>query len=143
MAGFDAGHVVNPLDYDFRPFEKAKGVIKEPTDDQITEFLSGMKKVFDDVKGDLPEGAVPDDPVAMLAAMDGLEPDIIKKALGQMSQVYAELCSGKPSAAEIQALPLRIRSKFFEWLAGEVMSPEAVPGAGTRPVSTLPHAAAG
>jgi hypothetical protein len=143
LPGFKAEGVVEPLDYDFRPYVKAHGVIPEPTDAQIAAFLRGVKEIFKKAQADLPTDVDTDDPVAVLKAIDDLDPGAQIEALTKMAEVYAELCSGTPSAREIADLPMRVRTIFFTWLRDEVMSPEAATGGGPQPVTQLRSARAG
>lgn len=143
MPGFVAEGVVEALDYDFRPYSKAHGTIPEPTDAQIAEFLRGIKKVFKEAEKDLPDNLDMDDPVALLKAIDDLDPAVQVKAMADMTGVYAELCSGTPSAGQITELPMRVRSIFFNWLQSEVMAPEAATGGGPAQVKPLRTARAG
>lgn len=140
MAGFKAEGVVEALDYDFRPYVNAQGTIPEPTDKQITTFMVGLKKTYEDAKGEVPEDADLSDPIA---ALDSLDPEAQMAGLTHLNGIYAELCSGTPSAEQISQLPLRVRGIFFAWLQGEVMAPEAVPGGGTAQVRDLRSARAG
>ena len=78
-----------------------------------------------------------------MEALDDLDPEDVVSLMGKMAALYADLCSGDPSKAQILALPMRVRQQFFVWLQTEVMSPEAGPGAGRAQVTPLPRAAAG
>lgn len=130
MPAFDAGSVVEALDWNFAPYTDAKGTIKEPSDKQIAQFLQGIKTMIKDAEGTLPKDVAADDPAALLAALDDLDPEIVVSMMGKMAGVYSELCSRSPTRAQILALPMRVRSVFFAWLQSEVMNPEAAPGAG-------------
>jgi hypothetical protein len=143
MAGFKAEGVVEPLEYDFNPYVKAKGVIPEPTDAQIAAFMRGIKEVFQEAQKDLPGALDMDDPVAVLAAIDNLDPGAQVEAMTKMAEVYAKLCSDTPTQEEITGLPMRVRTIFFTWLRDEVMSPEAAPGDGNAQVTNLRTARAG
>lgn len=144
MPGFNAATVVEPLDWDFEPFVKgAKGTIKEPTDDQIAQFLTDVKAVTAKFRDMVPDGIDGDDPAELLAAINDLDPQIVKVANGEIAGVFAALCSNKPSKTVILQVPPRIRNMFFVWLQQEVMSPEAVPGGGSAQAVTLQPAAAG
>lgn len=148
MPGFNAATVVEPLDYDFRTTENPKaphGVIKEPTDRQLADYLAGIKKLLAKFKGQLPESLLGGDvnPVDLFNAMDDLDPEVVVNFHADMAGLFAELCSGDPSKADILGLPIRVRAIFYAWLQQEVMSPEAAPGAGSGQVVTMPRAAAG
>jgi hypothetical protein len=140
MSGFDAGTAVEPLQCKLKPFADYEGTIKEPSDDQIKTFINDLtefyKSVSDDQKAAVKavESADPDDVLEALNTLDlGAQIDMI----GKMSEAYSRLCSGKPTAAQIQKLPLRHRAAFFAWIQGEVVRPEAGPGAGNGQVVTL------
>lgn len=145
MPAFSAENVVEPLAWDFAPYVNAKGTIPEPTDRQIAEFLSGIKRVVKEAEADadLPQNVDATDPAAVLSALDALDPEKTVEAAGKMGAVYAGLCSGTPSAEQIMALPMRVRTIFFSWLQDEVMNPEAVAPAGNGQVRSLPVGRAG
>jgi hypothetical protein len=143
MAGFKAEGVVEALDYDFRPFVNAHGTIPEPTDKQIAGFLQGFKDMAKEAEKELPTDIDTTDPAAMLAALDSLDSSVVEKMMGRMSEIFAALCNGTPSAEQIADLPMRVRSIFFNWLQTEVMSPEAVPGGGNVREMTPRSARAG
>jgi hypothetical protein len=145
MAGFDAATVVDPLDYTFEPHVASHGTIPEPTDDQIEAFTGAMQSLMKEVQAstDMPGMTGDEGPEKFLEALDSLDPAKIRAQMDQMADVYALLCSGKPTADEIRLLPQRIRNRFFQWISKEVLNPEAGPGAGTAQVIRLPGAAAG
>jgi len=142
MAGFNAATVVEPLDYDFRTKENPKaihGVIKEPNDRQIADYMAGVKKLVKTLQSDLPDALQTgsDDLTALFMAVDDLDPEIIVKFHDEMAGLFAALCSGEPSKEDLLTLPIRIRVVFYGWLQQEVMSPEVAPGAGSN-VTKLP-----
>jgi hypothetical protein len=146
MAGFDSGTVVEPLDYTFEAHIKGcKGTIKEPTDRQLAEYLSGIKELVSSFKGQLPESLVQGstDITELMNAVEDLDPEVIIRFHEGMAGLFAALCSGEPDKATILKLPIRIRAVFYAWLQQEVMSPEAAPGGGSAQVVTMPRAAAG
>lgn len=143
MPAFSAESVVEALDYSFLPYTDAKGTIREPTDKQIASFLAGVKKVVKESEDKLPTTVDAADPASVMEALDDLDPEDVVSLMGKMAALYADLCSGDPSKAQILALPMRVRQQFFAWLQQEVMSPEAGPGAGRTPVRPAPRAAAG
>jgi len=145
MAKFDAGSVVDPLEYDFTTVtgykhRTAKGTIPEPSEEKIAAFLTSLRDTMKDTNGadvDLT------DPSVFLAQLDQYDPDKFLSLYRSISVACAELCSGHPTAQQISDLPLRIRMQFFKWLFGEVMSPEAKTGAGIAEVTPLRSAVAG
>lgn len=144
MGGFKAAEVVAPLDYDFRTKDNPKGrygVIREPNDRQIADYMSGVKKLIKDLKADLPEaiaqGGEDVDLSVLFMAVDDLDPEVVVRFHDDMAALFAALCSGEPGKDDILAVPIRIRVVFYAWLQREVMSPEVEPGAGSN-VTTLP-----
>lgn len=144
MSGFDAGTVVSPLDYTLEPYIGKKGRIKEPSDEQISAFLKTVKEIMVEASTKLDLKLTADASAdEMLAVLQTLDPDIFTDTFRDMAGVYSKLCSGDPSVQDLLALPLRVRIRFFEWLQGEVVNPEAGPGAGIAPVTPLKRSAAG
>jgi hypothetical protein len=151
MPTFDAGEVVESLDWDFTSpkigvaaLRKAKGTIPEPTDAAIGRFLDGLKKLYTEsqkeLTAELPEDATPDQ---MLDALSQLTGESFVKFMADTAELFAELCSNKPDKEQLLLLPLRVRVKFFAWVQQEVVNPEAGTGGGTAAVVKLSSAAAG
>lgn len=146
MPTFDAGAVVEALDWDFsKAGVKAKGTVPEPSDEAIGKFLDDLKKLYTDAKSmglnvELPDNATPDQMMDALASVTG---DAYVKLMAAVAGIFAELCSDKPSKDNLLALPMRVRVKFYGWVQTEVVNPEAGPGAGTVALRSLPSAAAG
>lgn len=152
MPKFDAGSVVEPLDYDFTtvkgyPHRKAKGVIPEPTDQQVAKLIGSLRDAMTDAKSlagdDSTEVQDFSDPAAFLGQLDGYDPEKFLSVYASVAKAYADLCSGSPSLEEITALPMRVRLRFFAWLMQEVVAPEAGPGVGNAAVIPLRMPAAG
>ena len=141
---FDAGTVVEPLNFTLMPFVDAKGTVPEPTDKMISDFLKGLQEMAKEFQGkaglDLDENASPAD---LMAKLNELEISSITDLLAGLTKLVAALCGGKPTEAQLMELPPRHRMKFFEWIQGEVISPEAGPAAGIAQVVNLPRAAGG
>lgn len=133
--GFDAAKAVKPLDWDFSAFDGGSGTVPEPTGKQIAKFYTGLDAVSRDAlkRQDIDADAdVPPDKLleAADAAVDD-EADIV--ALHEkLTGVYADLCHGSPTKAQISKLPFRVRMAFFNWIAGE-LRPEASGAATTQP----------
>ena len=147
MPTFDSSTVtVEDLGWDFHGFGvKAKGVIPEPSDVAIGKFLDDLKGLYTKAKStgldiDLPQDATPDQ---MLAALAGVTGEAFVEFMAALAEIFAELCSAQPTKANLLALPMRVRVKFYAWIQQEVVSPEAEPGAGIAVVRSLPSAAAG
>jgi hypothetical protein len=137
MPGFNAGTVVEPLDWTFEPFVPgATGTVKEPNDDQIAQFLTDVKAFTAKFSDMVPDDVDGDDPAQLIAALNDLDPQIVKTVNGEAAEIFAALCSGEPSAETILQVPPRIRNMFYGWLQQEVMSPEAAPGGGAQQASS-------
>lgn len=143
VAAFNAATVVEALDWSFEPFVAAKGVIREPTDEQIAAYLADVKAIGLEIKEKVPDAPDGNDPVGLMGALEDLDLDIVAALTGRMAGITAALCSGEPSREQILALPPRRRTMFYGWLNAEVMSPEAAPGGGNAQVTTLRRAHAG
>lgn len=143
VAKFDAATVVEPLDWTFEPFVAARGVIREPNDEQIAQYLKDIKAIGEEVRAKIPDAPDGNNPVDLMTALEDLDLDSVAELTGKMAGIIAALCSGEPSRETILALPPRRRTMFYGWLQSEVMSPEAAPGAGKPQVRTLRSAAAG
>jgi len=128
MPGFDAGAVVEPLDWDFTAFKAGKGTVPEPSDAQLGKFIRDVMAAQQTESASLaPLTEAGDDPEAMLAAIAALPEDVLPGATKAMIKPYAELCAGHPSEEQLGKLPPRVRVAFFAWLAGE-LRPEASAG---------------
>jgi hypothetical protein len=143
LAGFVAQGVVEALDYDFNPYLDVSGTIPEPTDTQIETFLLAMKDLYVKAQKEQPDLGDLSSQADILEALDKVDPTTQIKLLGEMAAIYSKLCSGTPTTKQINALPVRVRTIFFAWLQGEVMSPEAATGAGSAQVTNLRSARAG
>jgi|SRR5215469_2963438 len=145
MPAFDAGTVVEALDWDFtKAGVKAKGTVPEPSDKKIGQFLDGLKKLYEDAQksGLAVEG---DDlsPSQMVEALNSLTGEAFEKFMADTAALFAQLCSDRPSTEQLLGLPLRVRAHFYAWLQTEVINPEAGTGGGQAVVRSLPSAAAG
>jgi hypothetical protein len=146
MPSFDAGAVVESLDWDFtKAGVKAKGTVPEPSDKAIGKFLDDLKKVYEDAQK---SGLTPDltdelGPDQMLDALANLTGDAFVGFMAKIAGLFAELCSNTPSTEQLLGLPMRVRVKFYAWIQNEVVNPEAETGAGNAVVRSLPSGRAG
>lgn len=144
MPQFDAGSVVEPLECKLKPYTDFDDAIPEPSDKQVGVFLRGLREIMADARelsgADLTAGT---DPNEVVKALDVLDPEKFVEITSRWAALYADLCSGRPSKAQILAVPLRRRQLFYAWLQEEVLSPEAGPGAGNGQAPRLPLRAAG
>jgi len=153
VAAFDAGSVVEPLTWNFaslkdpagKPYVDKSGVVREPTDRQLADYLAGIKKLIKEFRGKLPDDLMTGTatPAELTSAVDDLDPETVTQFHAGLAAVVADLCSGTPSKDDLLGLPIRIRSVFYTWLQQEVMAPEAAPGGGNAQVRNLRSAAAG
>ena len=128
MPGFDAGTVVEPLDWDFTAFNAGKGTVPEPSDERLSTFIRDVMKAQTSettaLAGLTDAG---EDPEKMLAAIAELPEDVLPGVTKAMIAPYAALCDGSPTEEQLTKLPPRVRVAFFSWLAGE-LRPEASAG---------------
>ena len=147
MPTFDAGTLAEALDWDFtKAGVKAHGTVPEPSDRMIGDFLDGLKTLYEKARADGLTGegiAGADRPADMLDALTAVTGDKFVTFMADVAGLFAALCSDKPDQVTLLKLPLRVRTGFYAWIQGEVVSPEAGPGAGTAVVRALPSAAAG
>jgi hypothetical protein len=164
VAGFNAGNVVSPLDYDFSAMAEAphnikelaecKGVIAEPSSVQLQAFQTANAKELQrirkeagapDGEDDAPDGAVSAGVIsdALLARLADVDPKKVEAARLRQAKIYAAVCSGTPSAETLGFLPHRIMNAFAEWLSDELMNPEAKAGDGKPPLTIVRSSAAG
>jgi hypothetical protein len=66
----------------------------------------------------------------VLAILEKMDPERTKAAVKRQAEMYSALCSGKPTAAQLQKLPHRVMLAFARWLSEELLNPEASAGAG-------------
>lgn len=151
--GFNAGSVIEPLDYDFSNIKGGppglkgvKGTIAEPSDQMIGEFLDAQRALFDKAAeqfkavrdlGDDPDAS------AVMAALADLRGEDVVNLMTDTAGLYAELCGGTPSQADILLLPNRARIAFYGWLNEQVVRPEAVTSGGNAQVINLSTAQRG
>jgi hypothetical protein len=117
MTNFDAA--VDELTYDFTQYvEGAQGTIPEPSVAQVETFTEMLRQVMPTAvneKGDLIL-----DVNALKAKVE--EGDDLALLI---NNAIADLCSGSPTAAQIAALPFRVQRRFYGWIIGTFLSPEA------------------
>ncbi len=147
MAAFDAGAVVEALDYDLSAVGGPRGTVPEPTDKQVRDWTRAMQQQALDAQLDLDvekasvreiaEVIMSRDAEALaahaleaFAALCGGRKVVHRGADGEPQQV--EWVGGSPTYAQLAALPFRVQRAFFGWLTGELTRPEA-PAGGTKP----------
>ena len=144
MPSFDAGSVVEPIHIRLLPYADFDADVREPSDKQLGEFLAGLKRLQRSGLASMGiEGGVIDtrDTEATMKALDELEPEKFVEVMSDLADLHSKLCSGKPTKAQILAVPVPRRMLLFAFLQGEVMSPEPVPADGGQQQNGLRLAA--
>src|ERR1035441_5376005 len=145
MAGFSAANIVEPLDYSLKTFVEIEGTTTEPTSLQVQTFLTASRKEADRNQRDLGITGDGEDMTReqILAVLDKASPARTQAAKKREAEIFSDLCSGTPSAADLLKLPHRIMIEFAKWITSEVLDPEASPGGGGAQVVNLPSSSAG
>jgi len=123
MPSFDALKVVEPLIFDFNPYEDLAGTIPEPSEAQLGKFFQDMIEVSKAAEKSMKGIDAAASPDKLMAALGKLPDGSLAGMLARMNKPYADLCSGFPSEEQIGKLPPRVRLAFFGWLSGE-LNPE-------------------
>lgn len=119
MPNFDAGQ--EDLTYDFTKYvPDAKGVIPEPSSNQIAVFLETLRQVMPVTEGS--DGSVVLDVAALADRFKDSDGDEVEMIL---AAAVSEVCSGTPTAEQVLALPYRVKARFYGWVIGTFLSPEA------------------
>jgi hypothetical protein len=124
--GFDAGTVVKPLKWTFVAIthdEADQGIVPEPTDEAIEQMFKDVAGLSRELmkKAGLGDGEAT--PEQLMIALADLPEDAeigITDMLKGMTRIFAKLCRNQPNATQLNKLPMRIRMRFFVWLAGEL-----------------------
>lgn len=149
MAGFDAGEVIEPMDWDFTRYKAGKGTVPEPSDVETERFLRKWRLLVVQVvsAAEIAANEMIDQEIEQrkqeaLARVEGkpIKVPTIAEALELMKQVdvsdtapeiadamadlVSKFCKNKPSKAQLLKLPNRIRGAFYGWLIGQVTNPE-------------------
>lgn len=128
--GFNAGEILEPLDYDFSKYDGPVGTVPEPSSGAVKGYFRAMKNLakearkFKDIEkalGDEEEiDSLPDEELAeRMSMLDEAEEgvDMLQK---QQKEALAALCSNQPSFDELDRLPHRVFQAFNKWLIGEI-----------------------
>jgi hypothetical protein len=141
--GFDAASVVEPLDWTFVKITNDpadQGTITEPDDRMIDSLFKGLATLNKELQAKLQTAitVTPETAMEVVSKMpDGSESDFgVESYLEELNHLFAAVCSGSPSAAQLARLPLRFRMPFFTWLMGE-LRPNNFGGASTTPALKL------
>jgi hypothetical protein len=130
MAGFAADGIVEPLDYNLNPYTDVQGTITEPTSLQVQAFQTASAREADRLRRDLGVEDMDEklSPADVLAFLEKMDPERTRAAVKRQAEMYSALCSGKPTAAQLQKLPHRVMLAFARWLSEELLNPEASAG---------------
>lgn len=157
MAGFDAGNVVEPMDWDFTKFGGGKGTIPEPSDVEMERFLRKYRTLMGAVRDEAlasveqaeqeakaeaegaRRGVTLEEARQLMAEIDLTDEgsEFARRVSEQMLDIVVGITKGSPSREQISALPNRIRGAFFGWLVGQLTDPDFVQAADTRPSLSL------
>lgn len=118
---FDAGKVVEALDWDLRPYVDAHGTVPEPSDDQIRTMNTRMRDLTLAVTGD---DFDPDDRQAAMRAFGKLTAEQLEKMNEDQLDAVAVITGDSPSRDTLAETPPRVRAKFVQWLMNELNNPE-------------------
>lgn len=168
MGTFNAGTVLESLDYDFTDMAgepnlieglaQAKGTIKEPTRLQFQQFMRDSAREHQrliaeaqkdaeadgDGSGSEEKGDSPADELAAISAgMARADMRKAETARKNDAAMLSKLCSGNPSTEILLLLPHRVYIAFSQWLYKELSDPEAVTGGGAPHLKMLKSPAAG
>lgn len=127
---FDAG-IFGTLRYDFKKWGGKQASIPDPSDELIEQFAKDMRGIMREFGGEEIDDDATDEEVLEAMADDSRLQ--IVEAQRAMCGAMANLCQESPSAEELLALPLRVRTSFSQWLQRKLTSPEAE-GAGSSTV---------
>lgn len=138
MPKFDQNHELapDPVEFDFTAWGvKAVGVIPEPTPEQIRDFMRSSVQLDTEFKAKVaeldPDGVLAPDSAADISVIEDslrrasvFPEDEYKAAEARACKVYADLCSGKPSAAQIGKLQSAPRTMFFRYVERNFLGPQ-------------------
>lgn len=127
--GFKAEDAVEQLDYDFNPYVRAKGVIAEPSSDQIDTFRTSIAAAYQEMGLDpeLLQSAVAGGGEAGASMLEHFS-EIMESTTGveaKIARAVSVLCDGSPTEEQISALPHRVKALFLGWMTGTFFNPEA------------------
>lgn len=120
---FDSGEY-GTLRYDFKKFGGIQGMIPDPSDELIEQYMRGMR----DLAKEFSHEGIDTDNLSAAEIQDLMEDDAnlqIAAAQRRVAEITAELCQGSPTQEQILALPFRVRQGFLRWLQTRLMDPEA------------------
>lgn len=143
---FNAGTVVDPMDWDFTAFGEPtdKGTIPEPSTEAVDLFgqrYRGLLMALQaaDINSRIPEDETPEEAAQRVIAEaqkplhqrleewaeDTRLPDKDAQLVNEeMIRILADVCSGAPTEAQLRMLPSRVLRAFCTWLNEELTAPK-------------------
>lgn len=135
MGGFKAVERVSALTYDFRGItvadpdaqdilDQAHGSTPEPSSHAVRRMQARQREAL---------GMAPDTSQEEVnRALASKTEDEWRELDDEFTDMISEVCAGRPSRAELVALPYRVRESFYGWILGELNNPTDGTSAGTR-----------
>lgn len=120
--GFKPSDAVEALDYDFWPEVEAKGTIPEPLQADLEALFADLREIG--AKGSLDALAAVQQGQNPGAALAEVPEDMLGDITGALVAAVAKLCKGTPTEDEINALPVRYRQVFIDWLLSQITNPQ-------------------
>ena len=118
---FDAGNVVEALDWSWRPYVDLSGTVPEPTDDQVRKMNAALRQASVAVTG---EDFDPEDRKALARVFGKLTDAQLKEMEAANLRAVAIVTRDSPSLEQLQAAPPRVKRAFIKWLIRELNDPE-------------------
>lgn len=129
MPKFDATWMPDPLEWDFSGlpgFEQTeKGVIPEPTNQQMRTFLRELQKLEQD-------GAPGMRPVEYIRKLmdEGVDEKFAKEEI-EIAELVGAVCSNQPTGEQFRRLPDVLKPQFLDYLIKNIINPNGR-GAGSK-----------
>lgn len=118
---FDAGKVVEALDWSWRPYVDLSGTVPEPTDDELRKMNAALRDATVAITG---EDFDPEDRKALNAAFSKLTDDQLKANQAANLEAVAIVTKNSPSLEQLRKAPARLQREFIKWLMRELNDPE-------------------
>ena len=129
MAGFNAGAVVEALDFDFTAFGGPKGTIPEPSNKQVKVFFNRVRDMSLEMRRsskDFDEEALVDDAEVAASVLSALD-ESSEQYNGEMYNSVTMVCSNVFSREDLENLPYRVQNAFMTWLVEQIRPEGSTP----------------
>lgn len=118
--GFIAEAEDSALRYSLKPYVEKEGVIPEPSTQQIERLIEFLRQVMPTKQDENNKTVLDISKVAqMFEGQDSAQIETL------VNSEIASVTSGEISAEDLTALPYRVKQRFYGWLLGTLLSPEA------------------